>query len=61
MTQIEKAKTLCCNAEWYAKGRADFRCKKCDKDVTLEIVLLYEAMEPVNQNQDEDNNQALRN
>lgn len=38
-------KTSCCNAEWYRKGRADFRCKQCEKDVTLEIVLIYDALE----------------
>lgn len=42
--QISKAKTLCCQAGWYRKSRADFRCKKCDKDVTLEIMLLYQAL-----------------
>ena len=41
---IAKVKTWCCKAEWYVKGRADFRCKKCDKDVTLEICLLDKAI-----------------
>ncbi len=42
--QIAEAKTLCCNDEWYEKSRANFRCKKCEKDVTLEIMLLYKAL-----------------
>ena len=42
--QIEKAKTSCCKADWYIKSRANFRCKKCEKDVTLEIMLLYKAL-----------------
>lgn len=42
--KITKAKTLCCKAEWYRKSRANFRCKKCDKDVTLEIMFLYQAL-----------------
>jgi len=47
MSEIDKLmkyKTQCCNSEWYAKGRANYRCKKCDKDVTLEIVLLHQAL-----------------
>lgn len=42
--QIKETKTLCCKAEWYRKSRANFRCKKCEKDVTLEIVFLYKAL-----------------
>ena len=42
--QIVEYKTLCCKAEWVRKSRANFRCKKCDKDVTLEIMYLYEAL-----------------
>lgn len=45
MSEIENSKTICCNADWYRKGRADFRCKECDRDVTIEIMLLYKAME----------------
>jgi tRNA(Ile2) C34 agmatinyltransferase TiaS len=43
-TDISKVKTLCCNAEWYKKGRADFRCKKCEKDVTMQMLFAYEAI-----------------
>ncbi len=35
-----KIKSLCCKAEIIRKGRADLRCSKCGKDVTLEIVML---------------------
>lgn len=42
--QIAEAKTMCCNAKWYRKSRANFRCKKCEKDVTLEIIFLYKAL-----------------
>ena len=42
MNKIEKIKTMCCKAEWYRKSRANFRCKNCDKDVTLQIMLTYE-------------------
>jgi hypothetical protein len=42
--QIAEAKTICCKAKWYRKSRANFRCEKCDKDVTLEIMFLYQAL-----------------
>lgn len=42
--QITEAKTTCCNAKWYRKSRANFRCQKCNRDVTLEIVFLYQAL-----------------
>ena len=42
--QIAKAKTLCCKAKMYRKSRANFRCKKCNKDVTLEVMFLYQAL-----------------
>lgn len=42
--EIEQVKTMCCEAAWYRKSRANFRCKKCDKDVTLELMLIYQAM-----------------
>lgn len=37
-------KTLCCKSNWIRKGRANLRCKKCDADVTMEIVLLYQSI-----------------
>jgi tRNA(Ile2) C34 agmatinyltransferase TiaS len=42
---IESYKTRCCNAAWKVVGRADFRCVECDKDVTMEIVFLSEALD----------------
>ena len=39
--QIAEAKTMCCKAKWYRKSRSNFKCEKCEKDVTLEIMLLY--------------------
>ena len=42
--QVAETKTLCCQAGWYRKGRANFRCNECDKDVTLEMMLLYKAL-----------------
>ena len=45
--ELEDYKTLCCNAKYYRKGRANYRCKKCDGDVTLELMLLYQVLENV--------------
>jgi hypothetical protein len=42
---LEENKTMCCNAEWYVKSRANFRCKECERDVTIEILLLHQAIE----------------
>lgn len=42
--KVLKHKTSCCGAEWYRKGRANLRCKKCDEDVTMEIIFLYQAL-----------------
>ena len=42
--QVNESKTICCNADWYVKSRANFRCKKCDEDVTMHIVLLHKAL-----------------
>jgi len=39
-----KSRTRCCSSPWVKKGRARYECTKCKKDVTLEIVLLYEAL-----------------
>ena len=40
---VDKYRTECCNAKVYRKGRADYRCKTCDKDYSLHIVFLMEA------------------
>lgn len=48
MNEIDKkilnSKTICCNATWHRKSRANFRCDKCNKDVNLEITLLYQLL-----------------
>jgi hypothetical protein len=38
-------KTPCCKSDWYKKGRANLRCKECDADVTLFVVILEMARE----------------
>ncbi len=43
-TEIAKVKTRCCKAKWYSKSRANFRCKNCGKDVTIEIMMIYQAL-----------------
>ena len=42
---IEDYKTMCCNAEWYVRSRGNFRCKKCNADVSLEILLASDALD----------------
>lgn len=42
---IEKVKTSCCNTGWKRIGRAHFICVKCKRDVTTEIVLVYQVLE----------------
>lgn len=37
-TVISNIKTACCNADWYIRSRANYRCEKCNDDVTLHIV-----------------------
>ena len=41
---LKEYNTPCCKSEWYRKGRANLRCKKCDADVTIELVLLHQAL-----------------
>ena len=36
--EISDIKTACCNAGWYIRSRANYRCEKCNDDVTLQIV-----------------------
>ena len=38
-------KTPCCKSDWYKKGRANLRCKECDADVTIYMVILEMARE----------------
>ena len=53
--KLSSYRTSCCKAEFYKKGRADYRCVKCDKDVTLELVFLQELIEN-KKNETEGNN-----
>ena len=46
-TIFEKFKTICCKASLVRKGRANYRCSKCDKDNTMEYVLYAQANEPI--------------
>jgi len=43
--EISDVKTVCCNAGWYIRSRANYRCEKCDDDVTLHIVFAGMAMD----------------
>lgn len=53
--KIEDFKTPCCKCEFYKRGRADYRCVKCDKDVTLELVFFSELINN-KKNETESNN-----
>lgn len=48
MDKIDKAlkgyKTLCCKDDFYIKSRANFRCKKCNEDVTIELMFFVKAV-----------------
>lgn len=61
--QLSEFKTTCCNADWYRKGRANYRCVECDKDVTLEVFYMMQSLplvikehgyEPKDNNEDGD-------
>jgi hypothetical protein len=43
--EISDIKTVCCNAGWYIRSRANYRCEKCDDDVTLHIVFANMAID----------------
>lgn len=45
MDIFNKVKTMCCESSWCIKSKLDYRCNKCGKDVTFEIVLLCQAIE----------------
>ena len=38
-------RTLCCKALEVRAGRADYRCSKCGKDVTIEMSFYYQAVD----------------
>ena len=43
--KLKNFKTPCCKSGFYRKGRADYRCTECDKDVTLELVFFSDLIE----------------
>ena len=43
--ELKDYKTICCNDYFYVKSRANFRCKKCDKDVTIEVMFFVKALD----------------
>ncbi len=49
---IEEIKSPCCNSDWYRKSRANFRCKKCDKDITFHVFYIIQAEEEFKENND---------
>jgi hypothetical protein len=48
MTKITDFRTLCCNAYAVFKGRANFRCAKCDKDVTMYVMFFAQICDDTN-------------
>lgn len=49
MIDLTKVKTPCCKAEWYCKGRANYRCVKCDKDITMHLYYIVNSEEEDNE------------
>jgi transposase-like protein len=43
---LDKHKTLCCQSTYTRQGRAKYVCDSCGKDVSLELVLLFDAISP---------------
>ena len=41
---ISKIKTLCCNSEWRRESKLNFKCNKCDNDVTMQMMFAYDAL-----------------
>ena len=41
---VNNYKTSCCKSSWYVKSRANFRCSKCEKDVTMEVLFLVQSL-----------------
>lgn len=42
---LENFRTNCCDAKWYRKSRANYRCTKCEEDITLHLVYLRKLLE----------------
>ena len=46
---MEGFKTRCCGKKWYRKKRLDYRCSKCDADITVELMLLRDTIDNSNE------------
>jgi hypothetical protein len=42
---IESYKTDCCESDYYREGRATYKCRECDADITMTILYIYMAFE----------------
>lgn len=42
--EMGKHKTWCCKAGIATAAPFDYRCNKCDKDITLEAILTYQNL-----------------
>lgn len=42
--EVANYKTICCNANWEVKERLYYVCSECNKDVTMEIIYLTDAL-----------------
>ena len=52
---IKDIKTTCCNASWKSVSKLNYRCTKCNKDVTYEIILIYKAIKDDHTRQNQTN------
>ena len=43
--ELSEYKTLCCNATWITIDKHEQRCSKCNKDVTLELIYVYDCLQ----------------
>ncbi len=53
-------KTPCCKLDWYKKGRANLRCKECDADVTIYMVIMEMAREDSRDNKKDKKTKSKR-
>ena len=51
-------KSHCCKAEILYRGKLNYRCSKCDKDVTMQVVFLLDAMDKGKQKDNMDQNKG---
>jgi|GEM_PF-3694003 len=40
----ERIANPCCDADYKQEGRASYICCECGKDITIEIILIYQAL-----------------